>query len=273
MLKTIIQLKDLLYRQSKLFYKFNIKKYSKTFLNYTFNEKYKLSKVDKIVYCFWTGDHLMSEDRLECLDSLKNNIGVQVKLISKDNLSDYILPNYPLHKSYEYLSDVHKSDYLRAYFMHHYGGGYSDIKTPKNNWDLVFDEFNNSAYWLVGYAMNKGIDIAVPTFKVDKKDYKQLIYDMRRNFRYIVGPGAFIVKPYTPFTYEWMTQIEKILDKEYDNLRINSGGVRYGLNDNYSFNNNGYTAILAQVFQPLCLKYHNKIKIDKKIELSFLNYR
>ena len=70
----------------------------------------------------------MSDKRKKCLDSIKQNIGVKVILITPNNLDKYILKDYPLHKSYKYLSEVHKSDYLRTYFMHHYGGGYTDIK-------------------------------------------------------------------------------------------------------------------------------------------------
>lgn len=46
----------------------------------------------------------------------------------------------PLHPAYRYLSPVHRSDYLRCYFLHHVGGGYADIKrfTRDNNWAEMF---------------------------------------------------------------------------------------------------------------------------------------
>lgn len=65
---------------------------------------------------------------------LTKNSGVEVKLITPKNLNNYLLPDFPLHPAYDYLSLVHKSDYLRCYFMHFHGGGYSDIKPNYKNW-------------------------------------------------------------------------------------------------------------------------------------------
>jgi hypothetical protein len=56
------------------------------------------------------------------------------------------LPEYPLHPAFKYLSYVHKSDYLRSYFMHFYGGGYADIKkySSNNNWKECFNLLNSN---------------------------------------------------------------------------------------------------------------------------------
>lgn len=51
-----------------------------------------------------------------------------MKVINPALLPFFILKDAPLHPSYSFLSGVHRSDYLRCYLMHHYGGGYSDIK-------------------------------------------------------------------------------------------------------------------------------------------------
>uniref|UniRef100_A0A6C0I4I0 Uncharacterized protein n=1 Tax=viral metagenome TaxID=1070528 RepID=A0A6C0I4I0_9ZZZZ len=83
---------------------------------------------DNIIYCFWTGDNKMSNARIECLNNLRTVSECNVLLITKDNLSNYILNDVPLHPSFNYLSETHKADYLRTYFMNFYGGGYSDIK-------------------------------------------------------------------------------------------------------------------------------------------------
>ena len=84
--------------------------------------------INRCVYCFWTGTNPMSDNRKRCLQNLKNQIGVPVQLITPDNLGDYLLPAYPLHPSYQLLSETHRADYLRTYFMNFYGGGYTDIK-------------------------------------------------------------------------------------------------------------------------------------------------
>jgi len=60
---------------------------------------------------------------------LKENSGVKVELITSKNLTKYIKPEDPLPEGFQYLHYVHRADYLRTYFMHHYGGGYADIKT------------------------------------------------------------------------------------------------------------------------------------------------
>ena len=79
------------------------------------------------LFCFWTDNNTMSSDRRNALSSLSNT-GLEVIFVNQDNLSNWVLKNAPLHTSYKYLSSVHKADYLRCYFMHHYGGAYSDVK-------------------------------------------------------------------------------------------------------------------------------------------------
>ena len=49
-------------------------------------------------------------------------------------LDKYILQEHPLHQSFNYLSETHKADYLRTYFMRFHGGGYSDIKKTSGSW-------------------------------------------------------------------------------------------------------------------------------------------
>ena len=104
----------------------------------------------KCIYTFWTGDNEMPENRKRCLYLIKKLSNVDVILITKDNLNQYILE--PLHPSYEYLSFTHRADYLRTYFMHFYGGGYSDIKETTGSWDKYFDILDSSDYYAIGYT-------------------------------------------------------------------------------------------------------------------------
>ena len=92
------------------------------------------------IFCFWTGRNDMSPTRKTCLDSMRNNFPY-VELVDWKALPKYILKDHPLHPGYRYLSDIHRSDYLRCYFANFYGGGYADIKpyTSSNNWDLCFN--------------------------------------------------------------------------------------------------------------------------------------
>jgi hypothetical protein len=40
----------------------------------------------------------------------------------------------PIPPAYPLLTPIHKSDYARAYLMHHYGGGYGDVKHYQFDW-------------------------------------------------------------------------------------------------------------------------------------------
>ena len=77
---------------------------------------------------------------------LKRNIGASVELVTDTNLHEYNIPESPMHPAVcsKTLSAIHKADYLRVYFMHHYGGGYHDVKphSASNNWTAVFSEFD-----------------------------------------------------------------------------------------------------------------------------------
>ena len=48
--------------------------------------------------------------------------------ITEKNIDDYILKEYPLHPAFKYLTNIQKGDYMKAYMMNFYGGGYTDIK-------------------------------------------------------------------------------------------------------------------------------------------------
>ena len=71
---------------------------------------------NKTIWTWWTGTNQMSEDRWRSLRGLmRKNRLCDVKLITHDIIET--LPN--LHKGFKFLSEVHKSDYLKCYFMHH----------------------------------------------------------------------------------------------------------------------------------------------------------
>ena len=156
---------------------------------------------------FLTDTNLMSDNRLECLSNLKKVSNVDVILITSENINDYILKEYPLHESYKYLSSVHKSDYLRTYFMNFYGGGYSDIKKTTGSWKDAFKDINNSDKYINGY---KEIEGGV-AYKPLKDKYKELI-----------GCGSFISKPNSKLTNEWYNEMISLLDKKLDKLKKSS---------------------------------------------------
>ncbi|WP_426480012.1 capsular polysaccharide synthesis protein [Chryseobacterium sp. CBSDS_008] len=220
-------------------------------------------KAEEIIYCFWTGYNEMPQNRQRALESIYKKSAVRVKCITADMLDNYILPMYPLHKAYPYLSLVHKSDYLRSYFMYHYGGGYCDIKHINNSWKKSFHRLNKSNnHWIIGYRElgKRGVG------NCSDKNFET---HMKKHFFLLIGNGGYIFKKNTPFAKEWLEKVHDILDQQYDNLKMNPGNIMG--------NNNGYplkwSQILGDVFHPLCLKYTAKLMYSKHLMPSFEDYR
>lgn len=163
---------------------------------------------NKRIYCFWFGP-AMSNNRKRCLDSMVHNSGVSVILVTESNLKDFLLPDYPLHPGFNYLSATHKSDYLRSYFMHLYGGGYSDIKQFNQSWNIYFDELNDSNKLFCGYP---------------EKCSEHIVYTPAAYaYKELVGNGQFIFKPQTSFTKLWYEATQQKMNEIYDRLVANPG--------------------------------------------------
>jgi len=162
------------------------------------------------IVCFWTGTNPMSEARRKCYESMCTVFSdCTLLLITPSNLASYILPEYPLHEAYQYLSETHKADYLRTYFMHFYGGGYSDIKQPSRSWRQAFEDMrNNPTMVLNGYHEEDEGCIAGDASV--KQFWKQL-----------AGNGCYIVRPRTAFTTQWYTTMIQLLDTKLEVLKLN----------------------------------------------------
>ena len=135
-------------------YDYDILKYSDTFLaeNSLLEDRdFKNEKINRVIYVFWTGTNSLTPNRLAGLKSLEDRAGIEVKLVTPQNLKNYIKEEDPLPEAYQYMSLNHKSDYLRSYFMHHYGGGYADIKTYFHSWKQAFEQLENSDAYIIGY--------------------------------------------------------------------------------------------------------------------------
>ncbi|MEG0873453.1 MAG: hypothetical protein RSG48_05845 [Clostridia bacterium] len=227
-------------------------------------------QVEKVIYCFWTGDNPLTDNRQNGLNSLVEKSKVKVVLVTPDNLGNYILPDFPLHPAYQYLSLVHKSDYLRCYFMHHWGGGYSDIKPSNNQWDSAFDYLNrNSNIIAVGYQESDPKDIGYMRSFVDKKSVKKINNDLKLNYKLVIGNCSYIFKPKTQFTKLWINELHQRLDENFDKLKLYPGNTM-GDNEGYPL---PWTSILGQIFHPLCLIFYQNLYFDENLKPSFENYR
>jgi len=224
----------------------------------------------RIVFCLWTGPELMSENRLMALWSLFKNTGRPVAFITESTLADWVLPHAPLHPAYVYLSSTHKSDYLRCYLMHHYGGGYADIKYTDARWEPFFKELEqDKAALALGYAeLAHGMPhLLGPNGDMIRAVHKELI-----------GLCAFIFKPYTELTNAWYMQLHALLDQKFDLLKQNPGKFPLdqlglilpdGRASEYPLR---WAEILGEILHPLFYQYRKKL-IKCPIEPKFHEYR
>ena len=209
------------------------------------------------IYCFWTGDNEMSINRLDSLQQLIDTSDCDVILVTKDNLHEYLLPGVPLHPAYKYLSETHKADYLRTYFMHFHGGGYSDVKKTTGSWEQCFNDLYNSDYWVCGYK-EIPTGVAYPPI-LDK-------------WRDLVGNGAYICKSNTPLTQEWYSSMIALLDTKLEQLMqfpargpqdMAGSGTGYPLE---------WNEMLGRIFHRVCYKYKEKLLNTLPISI-FIDYK
>lgn len=214
------------------------------------------------LYCWWTGSNEMSDNRKKCLKSLINT-NLEVVFINQNNLNKYLIE--PLHEGFQYLSEMHKGDLSQAYFMHFYGGAYADIKFLYHDWSKCAREvYENESVWIMGY---KEKDAGSVAFNPHDK-----IYDnSRRNWRKLIGNGAFICKPKTPLTHEWYDSVINLLDNNLEKLKKNPAKhpMDHSSDDSdYPF---GWAQVNGEIFHPLILKYtaHVSQNLPKYLEFPY----
>jgi hypothetical protein len=202
--------------------------------------------MENTIYCFWSEYNPISEQRKECLKQLAEVSECNVILVTPENLNNYLLPEHPLHPAYQYLSAVHKADYLRTYFMNFIGGGYSDIKRTSHSWKGLFDELLKSDNkWILGYKEIEGGVGYAPAVN---------------EWHLLVGNCAYICKKNTPLTNKWYNEMIKLLDERYDKLRQNPArhprdylgcyGSKYPLE---------WNELLGRIFHRVCYEYKDKL--------------
>lgn len=212
--------------------------------------------IPKTIFALWTGDNPMPKGRQDALKSLRNT-GLEVIFINSSNLNQIIQNSYPLHPAYHYLSAVHRADYLRAYLMHHHGGGYSDIKFTQSSWKNSYEKLCDSKILCVGYPEIGWRGVArVPNWRL----YARLIL---RN-KCLIGNCAYIFRPKSLFTSEWIRLVHIELDRLMPLLLKNPAThpedylnrIANGLTSKYPIK---WTQILGNIFHPLCLRHYKEI--------------
>ena len=118
--------------------------------------------LNKTIWMFWTGENEMSETRKSCFDSFcQTNSGCDVRLITKKEIENLD----GIHEGYEYLSEIQKGDYLKAYFMHNFGGGYSDVKSTPASWEPYFQRMADNED-LLGIGYGESMQQTQPVLKI-----------------------------------------------------------------------------------------------------------
>lgn len=207
-----------------------------------------MSSVPRVIYQFWTGDNKMSPDRKASLDSSKN-LGVETRLLTASDLMSHLLPDVPLHPAYPYLSCNHRSDYLRCYFMHHFGGGYADIKTYSrdNNWSQSFDYIDSHSECLV-VGQADTLRGAAPNCKDP------------RLVKYLVANGYFIVRANSDFTRTWWNRVNALLDSKLEALRRNPSLTPRDFNETPGYPLK-WTELQGNIFHKICAETKDLKKV------------
>jgi hypothetical protein len=138
--------------------------------------------------------------RLEGFTTTQKSIQMPIILVTQDNVKEFEIPGHPLHPSFWYLTMTHKSDYIRHYFMHHYGGGYSDIKPRSKPWtEADYAVFDNESVWLNGVHE-------------EKRKWVAGNVSVQNAFRELASNGGFIMRPYTPLSTLVTSRQNQVLD-------------------------------------------------------------
>jgi hypothetical protein len=225
------------------------------------------------VYSFWTDNNPITPRRLQIINSnilyfKKHNI--EYKLITPQNLNEYLIYD-KLHEGYKYLSSTHKSDYLRCYFMHFIGGGYTDIKLVQGDWFNSFKllEFKQDKY-CNGYREPHRSGVA----RCHGND--NLYNFLCNNVKYLNGLCSFIFKPNTPLTNEWYNLLKKQMDLKLKLLEQFPGRhPREGHGDGNDPSYNYpiiWSELLGNILHPLYYKYKEKLLQTLEMPLCH-NYR
>ncbi len=214
-----------------------------------------------VIWCFWYIEP-MNENRQRSFELMKSNLGVPVCLVTKENLHEFVLPEYPLHPAFPFLSDVHKSDYLRIYLLHHYGGAWHDIKPTNVNFSQVWDEFHDPEVYFVGRPEVKGGPAKV--------------FDGNGNWMPdcwtdLVGCGWWVGRPRTPLSAELFQNINTLLDTNLELLKKYPAKTPFDRKKKsifikiplLKFQSTGYPlpwTVFGNIFHPLNYKYRAHVK-------------
>lgn len=217
----------------------------------------------RVLYVLWTGENEMSQTRVRCLDEIRRvNSDLDVRLVTPANLESHLVPDHPLHPAFQRLSLVHRSDYLRCYFMHHLGGGYTDVKAPLHPWGPVWDGFSDPDVWMVGQPEVNSDLVANLGGRLRR--------DVQREFSRLSINSSFIMRPGTPLTAEWYDEVQRRMDYYSRDLERFPAVDPMGVGGGYRVT---WIALQSQVLHPLQLKHLPHVRTDERLTVDLSEYR
>jgi hypothetical protein len=224
-----------------------------------------------IIFTLWLGPYVLSANRLTALQAIFQHSGRPVCFITDATLNGWIHPDYPLHPAYHYLSEVHRSDYLRCYLMHIYGGGYTDIKPVLQSWTPHFMALNTSDCLALGYPEISANAVAQLPGELGDQ--------LRTHYAELIGFCSMIFKRRSELTQEWFDQTNTKLDLLLENLKSNPAKHPMDRNGVILPDNTvsqyplQWTELGGNIFHPLILKYRENVIKSNDIRPQLHDYR
>lgn len=206
----------------------------------------------------------MTENRKNSLKTIQSNCNVNFTLVTNENLHEFIDPHYPIHPGYIFLSDVHKADYLRTYFMHVHGGGYTDIKPCNWDWNPYFEQLNSDS---------KAFGIGAPEDEFELSVTPKQRPWLGKHWDKLMTNDLYIFKRQTEFTEKWYSTLLKVMDEKFPILKkypakysreaADTFVTRYPIQ---------WGEILLEIFHPLCFAYTDRLIKTMPLPVT-VNYR
>jgi len=158
-----------------------------------------------VLWCYWEGEAMQGNRKLS-FDYLQEHIGVPIALVGPENIAAFILADHPLHQAFPCLSIVHRSDYIRAYLLHFYGGAWHDIKATEVSFADCWEQFQAPNLFLIGRPeLPKG----AAAVQLSPGRY------IGDHWQDLVAVPAWIGRPQTPLSRDIYRELIQLLD---DNL-------------------------------------------------------
>ncbi|MES2128346.1 MAG: tetratricopeptide repeat protein [Pseudomonadota bacterium] len=224
-----------------------------------------------IVFALWLGPYVMSPERSAAVQSIFRDAARPVCFITDATLADYEHPNHPFHPAFRLLSEVHRADYLRCYLMHHYGGGYTDIKPVLQPWTNHFRAFDDANVLALGYPEISATAVAQLPGELGEQ--------LRIHYAELIGYCSMVFRRRTALTGEWMMATHKKLDELLPALKehparhpMDQTGVKLP-NGEISQYPLAWTVLGGNIFHPMILKYRDKVVKTDAIKPQLHGYR